>query len=180
MALQVLPKYIQRIQRTARSLDTYVFRGQSDATWPLRSGAARRLNAEGITDDRDLFRDEYLDYHRVLVTRARRVMPYGDKSQSSTPLQLLSKLQHFGAATGLLDFTHSPLVALWFACDEPSHDGKVFFLSKELPHTEHVTPELENGDIGNVLSKARDPTGTGYLLWEPMVEGDAALRILGQ
>ena len=107
-------------------------------------------------------------------------MPYGDKDQSSTPLQLLAKLQHFGAATGLLDFTHSPLVALWFACDEPSHDGKVFFLSKELPHTSYVTPELEEGDIGNVLSRDQDPTGPGYLLWEPTVEGDAALRILGQ
>ena len=89
MALQVLPKYIQRIQQTARSLDTFAFRGQSDATWPLRSGAARRLNAEGITDERDLFTDEYLDYHRILVARARRVMPYGDKNQSSTPLLLI-------------------------------------------------------------------------------------------
>ena len=43
-----------------------------------------------------------------------------------------------------------------------------------------MTPEFEEGDIGNVLSKAHDPTGPGYLLWEPSVEGDAALRILGQ
>ena len=180
LVLQILPKYIQRIQETARNLDTHVFRGQSDATWALRSGATRRLSAEGTTDDTPFFIDEYLDYHRVLLDRARRVMPYGDKDQSSTPLQLLAKVQHFGAATGLLDFTHSPLVALWFACDEPSHDGKVFFLSKELPHTTYVTPELEERDIGKVLSRVHDPTGPGYLLWEPMVEGDAALRILGQ
>ena len=178
--LQMLPKYIQRIQETARNLDTHVFRGQSDARWPLRSGAKRRLNADGIENGGPDFLAEYLDYHRSLLDRARRVMPYGDKDQSSTPLQLLAKLQHFGAATGLLDFTHSLLVALWFACDEPSHDGKVFFLSKELPHTSYVTPDLEEGNIGNVLSKAQDPTGPGYLLWEPTLEGDAALRILGQ
>ena len=178
--LQMLPKYIQRIQETARSLDTHIFRGQSDARWPLRSGATRRLNADGIEKSGPDFFAEYLDYHGSLLDRARRVMPFGDKDQSSTPLQLLAKLQHFAAATGLLDFTHSPLVALWFGCDEPSHDGKVFFLSKERPHTSYVTPELEEGDIGNVLSKAQDPTGPDYLLWEPTVEGDAALRILGQ
>ena len=178
--LQTLSKYIQRIQETARNLDTYVFRGQCDAGWPLRSSTTRRLNTSGVENGGPDFLAEYLDYHSSLLDRARRVMPYGDKDQSSASLQLLAKLQHFGAATGLLDFTHSPLVALWFACDEPSHDGKVFFLRKELPHTSYVPPELEEGDIVNVLSKANDPTGPDYLLWEPTVEGDAALRILGQ
>ena len=177
---QILPKYIQRLQETAPSLDTLVFRGQSDASWSLRSGATRRLNANGVENDGPDFLDEYLDYHLSLLDRARRVMPYGDKGQSATPLQLLAKLQHFGAATGLLDFTHNPLVALWFACDEPDHDGKVFFLSKELPHTSYVTPALEEGDIRDILSTAKDPAGPSYLLWEPTVEGDAALRILGQ
>ena len=46
--VQLLPKYIQRLQETARSLDTLVFRGQSNASWSLRSGATRRLNANGI------------------------------------------------------------------------------------------------------------------------------------
>ena len=178
--LQMLPKYVKRIQDTARNLDTHIFRGQSDARWPLRPGATRRLNADGIENGAPGFLAEYLDYHRSLLDRARRVMSYGDQDQSSTPLQLLAKLQHFGAATGLLDFTHSPLVALWFACDEASHDGTVFFLSKELPHTSYVTQDLEEGDIGNVLSKVHDPTGPDYLLWEPTVKGDAALRILGQ
>ena len=178
--LQILPLYIQRIQKTTQNLDAHVFRGQCDARWSLHSGATRRLNTNGVESDRPVFLAEYLDYHSSLLDRARRVMPYGDKDQSSSPLQLLAKLQHFGAATGLLDFTHSPLVALWFACDEPGYDGKVFCLSKELPHTSYVTPALEEGDIGNILSADQDPTGPGYLLWEPTVEGDAALRILGQ
>ena len=58
--------------------------------------------------------------------------------------------------------------------------ARCFFLSKQLPHTTYVSQELEEGDIGNVLSQANDPTGPGYLLWEPVAEGDAALRILGQ
>ena len=86
--VQLLPKYIQRMQETARSLDTLVFRGQSDASWSLRSGATRRLNPNGVENDGPDFLDEYLDYHHSLLDRARRVMPYGDKGQSSTPLSI--------------------------------------------------------------------------------------------
>ena len=49
-------------------------------------------------------------------------------------LQLLAKLQHFGAATGLLDFTWSALVALWFATQSPSGllcDGKLFIVDTD-------------------------------------------------
>ena len=43
-------------------------------------------------------------------------------------LELLADLQHYGAATCLIDFTQSPLTALWFACkdeDNLGKDGKV-------------------------------------------------------
>ncbi len=44
-------------------------------------------------------------------------------------LRRLATLQHWGAATGLLDFTESALVALWFACEDASDkDGNVFIL----------------------------------------------------
>ena len=58
-------------------------------------------------------------------------------------LQLLAKLQHFGAATGRLDFTWSPLVALWFASDEYElikmggrlvrHSRRLIFQLSEVP-----------------------------------------------
>ena len=48
---------------------------------------------------------------------------------SLSDLQRLSILQHQGAATGLLDFTEQPLVALWFVCTElPKENGRVFIL----------------------------------------------------
>ena len=50
--------------------------------------------------------------------------------RGSSDLQLLAQLQHHGAATGLIDFTLDPLVALWFACDpEQEADGAVYVLS---------------------------------------------------
>lgn len=46
-------------------------------------------------------------------------------------LELLAQLQHQGAATGLIDFTLDPLVALWFACvGHPESDGAVYVLPR--------------------------------------------------
>ena len=176
----ILARYMRLIHETVPDTGTHVFRGQSDAGWPLRSGASRRLTADGIEEDNACFLDEYLEYHRELLDRARRVAPYEQRGRTDSPLQLLARLQHFGAATGLLDFSYSPLVALWFACEDSSRDGKVFFVSHVPPNTAFVTPELEGQDIENTLSRKQDATGPRYVLWEPLVEGAAALRILGQ
>ena len=176
----ILARYIRLIHETVPDTGTHVFRGQSDARWPLRSGASRRLAADGIAEDHPYFLEEYLEYHRDLLDRARRVAAYGQSDRSDSPLQLLARLQHFGAATALLDFTYSPLVALWFASEDASRDGKVFFVSHGPPNTAFVTEKLAGQDIANILSRTQDATGPGYLLWEPLVAGDAALRILGQ
>ena len=176
----ILARYMRLIHEIVPDTSTHVFRGQSDARLPLRSGASRRLTAVGIKEDNACFLDEYLEYHRDLLDRARRVASYGQRDRTDSPLQLLARLQHFGAATGLLDFSYSPLVALWFACEDPSREGKVFFVSHDLPNTAFVTPQLEGQDIENILSRKQDATGPRYVLWEPLVEGDAALRILGQ
>ena len=40
----------------------------------------------------------------------------------------LHSWQHLGAATGLIDFTYDPLIALWFAIMDGDHDGKVIIV----------------------------------------------------
>lgn len=160
----ILAKYMRRIHESAADTGAYVFRGQSDARWPLRSGASRRLAVESAKEGDQEYVEDYLEYHRDLLDRARRIAPYGYRGPSETDLQLLAKLQHFGAATGLLDFTYSPLVALWFASDGPSRDGNVFFLSHEPPNTTFVTPEQEAQDIKEFLSTTQDAAGPSYLL----------------
>ena len=64
------------------------------------------------------------------------------------PICLLYKglcvLQHQGAATGLLDFTEYPLVALWFACSVPEKDARVFLLDVGDPQVARNGRELED------------------------------------
>ena len=42
----ILARYMRLIHETVPDTGTHVFRGQSDAGWPLRSGASRRLKVK--------------------------------------------------------------------------------------------------------------------------------------
>ena len=112
----------------SKNMSRPAYRGQKVAHWDPLSGAVRRL-CEAYTDD--ILTDE--NELRTLVAQYHReklIMPMAviDGEQMSD-MRRLSVLQHQGAATGLLDFTESALVALWFACaGSDDKDGKVFML----------------------------------------------------
>jgi len=89
----------------------WLFRGQSDARWPLRT-----------TLERALERHDYYHEENYLISlfksRAHHYL-------TSTPahdndLEWLALMQHHGAPTRLLDFTVSPYVALYFAIERVS------------------------------------------------------------
>ena len=111
----------------------FVFRGQADRSWKLHSAATRRL-IRYFNDDESVaqeyyFSDMHLVYHRSVLLDPARKYGFGvDHGHKISDLQLLAKLQRFGAATGLLDFSRDPLVALWHACEGNDCDGKVFVL----------------------------------------------------
>ena len=110
-----------------------VFRGQAKSYWKLHSTATRRLikffNDDECVIEESQFSQMHLVYHRSVLLEPARTLGFGsDSGQRMSDLQLLAKLQHFGAATALIDFTWDPLVALWFACEESSCDGRVFIL----------------------------------------------------
>ena len=108
-----ISKYLDRLAEKIKPEDRelYIYRGQSNACWNLESSAERRLrnSQHGIID--------YLA--RTLVAPSRRAgYQYDSKGREYSDLEILARLQHFGAATCLLDFTHQFLVALWFACGD--------------------------------------------------------------
>lgn len=144
-----------------------VFRGQADSSWRLHSAATRRLiryfnNDESVTEE-SFFSQMNLVYHRNVLLEPARNFGFGnDNGHRISDLQLLAKLQHFGAATGLLDFTRDPKVALWFACEKTSCDGRVFFLDlSDSLHFQHIATENATQRADEIFAPAEDR-------WKPL------------
>lgn len=162
-----------RLQELERDETCLLYRGQPDAGWPVSCSAARRLTQ----DPANLVEGQLIDslligYLESLIARARMrgFLPPG-LSDASADLELLAQLQHQGAATGLIDFTRQPTVALWFACnDSYETDGAVYVLPRS------ATEEINNSrDFEKRIQALYDRDVLWS--WEPSARGN---RIVAQ
>ena len=180
--------YLKKIKDITRDIPC-VYRGQSDAGWPLESGMARhiiRLATSFSTSskqsviqpiksalERDyklLLPDSLVDYHNKLLAEARQKGFGLADGRSLSDLELLTELQHFGAVTCMLDFTENPLVGLYFACrGNDCQDGAVFCV----PHS-NISTAPEGGEISELLQSG------GPHQWRPIMRGAAERRIIRQ
>ena len=175
-------KYLVQILDATQATGIYAYRGHQDSEWQLHSAATRRLideHGRDIVRDRD-FPQLYINYHRETLIEPARTRGFGAESgRRLSDLEVLAKLQHFGAPTGLLDFSWSPLVALWFACEDPTRDGKLFVVDTNDPiRVSRIFSDEAAQNLTAALSGAAGPPHLSY--WEPMVSGDASVRILRQ
>lgn len=96
-----------------RPTSNTLYRGHADVSWPMQP-SAYRPGKKGITDQATLQR-----WSRVAARFASPV-PRND-------IEWLVLAQHYGVPTALLDWTESPLIALFFACHgEEDADGCVW------------------------------------------------------
>lgn len=88
----------------SKGLSSYqwFFRGQKNADWSIFP---------------NVFRSDGLEKESIIIQSALRQNPF--EFQSKNDFEILTKLQHYGLGTRLLDVTLNPLVALYFAT-EPS------------------------------------------------------------
>ena len=182
--------YLEKIAQIASPSRRLAYRGQSDSAWRIRSGAARRL-LDHITENHSIdyestvpFGKLYITYHRLALLEPARTYGFdSNESQTDSDLQLLSQLQHFGAATGLIDFTWHSLVALWFATSSPHNSecsGKIFAIDlNDTTRFSKVSHNRSDQTLERIFPLETDPT-TRQLYWEPVFKGDAANRVLRQ
>ena len=119
----------------------YLFRGVSKDSYEIEASAYRRLSSEA-----DKNPDQLLRINQDLIEKARLLGHDQQRGQRLSDLELLAELQHFGAATCLIDFTRNALVALWMACQQSATgeaNGKVVAVrSDDSARFETITPKL--------------------------------------
>ncbi len=149
-----------------------IYRGHSDCDWALVPSIYRPA-AIGISHP------NHLREWKKRASRFASPLPRDD-------IEWLILAQHYGLATALLDWTTSPLVALFFACDDPDcckSEGCVWRVMQtdfEDPHdtftvdpfaVERSKPFLVNAIGQNVRSTAQESllslhTSTDYTTLE--------------
>jgi len=105
--------------------EQWFFRGQKNASWDVRPS---------------IYRNDCLSSEHFVIERAKIQNPV-EFRDCITNYEILTKLQHYGLGTRLLDVTLNPLVALFFATEYSQeysknnngqfslqeHDGKVYY-----------------------------------------------------
>jgi FRG domain len=144
-AVEILPT-ISRIAGTS-TLTRFMWRGQSRIEWEPIPTLYRRVLQSKLHPSLALIRG----LESKMCERAAS-LSYASHSLSTT----LAQLQHYGAATRLLDVTRDPAIAVWFAVSEildADFDGVVYGFdtsrmedaSLELDDPKRVDPESPAG-----------------------------------
>ena len=148
-----------------------LFRGLPNQEHSIEASAWRRLKNE--QDSNNI--DKLLEINSGLIRDTRRRGYDKKNGLELRDLEILAELQHFRAATFLIDFTYSPQVALWFACRQSFKDsqnskelsnGKVCAVFVNPDRVIEVTPELLKQDISYFFEANADGTYPLYW-WEP-------------
>jgi tetratricopeptide (TPR) repeat protein len=161
----------------------YVFRGVPNEAYGIQASAYRR------PEEKDRSFEKFLHINKDLIREAR-LRGYDQKDgRELKELEILADLQHFNAATCLIDFSHSAQVALFFAC-QPSPEkprdceksqeskkppkGKVFVERNQPPRFKEITPKLLREDIDYFL---KDGEESQLYHWQPRQQNH---RIIAQ
>jgi len=102
----------------------WAFRGQADASWPLYSSLSRYLKQFRVHKDAWVQQESRI--LRIFKRKAHLLMDHLPDENDS--FQWLALMQHHGAPTRLLDFSWSPYVATFFACERAAADVAVWAL----------------------------------------------------
>jgi hypothetical protein len=89
------------------------WRGHAHADWELRPSVFR-VGPKG---------EKYAELPLISHFRARAIGRLGDRDRPQSEIEWLFLAQHYGLPTRMLDWTESPLAALFFAVSDESRAG---------------------------------------------------------
>ena len=163
VCITTLSEFMEWTQRFAPG--EYLFRGVSDEEYDIEASAYRRLKTKA-----DRNPEKFLEINKELIKDAR-LRGHAQKSgRDLKDLEILAELQHFRAATCMIDFTHSAQVALWFACGQDFEDpsnGKVIAVRNKPPRFKEITPDLLEKPIDYFLQDSNGSPSKQLYQWQP-------------
>ena len=161
-----LADYITAIHQIA-SDQRFIYRGQKDERWHIHSGALRRLQKEPLNHP-ELLPYLFRGYLHQLIDEVQ--LRYASAYHNLTALECMAHLQHNSVATGLIDFTYNPLVALWFACEpDGATAGKVFVVTIDPAQIREITTKSA---LDQDLKRFFEEDGQWHL-WQPSIDNSA-------
>ena len=127
--------FVEKIDSTKiheSTLPQWIFRGQSNNSWSLQPSLLRKLILHNINPsiaagiEKQLYR-EFITKHRLFCNHE---IPKYEKFYA---LNVFAMMQHYSCPTRLLDWTHSPFIALFFAVGSNfQSDGCVYLFNESL------------------------------------------------
>ncbi len=152
-----------------------LYRGLADAEWEVSSSLYRRLFMSGCVQKRAQsdVKKIHRDANEKIIKSAKHQGYHCESGGRLNTLQTLANLQHYGVATGLIDFTRNPLVALWFACQktnvEKTNDKnaqcKVVAINSSDDNVYKIIPEGVDKEL-DVLFECKTEDETIWI-WQP-------------
>lgn len=106
----------QLIRHVNELPNNFIYRGQADAAWPLKSSLERVIGDAWNAEAAQRFED-----YALKQFQSKFHLYDHENSHPASKLAWLSVMQHYGVPTRLLDFTESPYIALYFALESYTH-----------------------------------------------------------
>ncbi len=174
VGIKTLNEFTDWVQKSTS--EGSMFRGVENERYRIQASAYRRPKEE----DRSF--KKFLHINEDLIDRAI-LRGYDERNgRVFKHLEILAELQHYGAATCLIDFTYNALVALWFACQPDSKtrdserqpNGKVFAVFNEPRKFKKIDSNLLEKNIDHFL---QDDENYQLYHWTPRQQNN---RIIAQ
>lgn len=119
MEIENTIQFITEVLKEAGDGRMQIYRGQADASWPLKA---------------NVFRDNYSEHKEKNIYEIVKKYNFKEFARQDFFIDELIRMQHYGIPTRLLDWSYNPLIALYFAVSsekEKDNDGSVYQASLE-------------------------------------------------